>query len=240
MSTTTDWLAELRQSKQQAIARAQAASDEREVYYATAQEQLQADEAKLAALIQHTRVEPLLKEFCTEILHGHPNFLGYALTRTVRSRAVGSPVDVAEPAPWTGPVENHALSSELALGNERFVSAVEWKLQSNYRGTQGHELRPLRIAIVTTAAGIRLDGQLLATPTAESFQRALLDAFQATLRTFSRRRSHRHHRRWYQQVWRVLFPTGKLSLALVVGTVVVILLSAALAVHMAQVIGLRP
>ncbi len=240
MSSAGDWLAELRQSKQQAIARAQAASDERQVFYRTAQEQLQADQSALAAFIQTARIEPLLREFCTEILDGHPNFLGCELTRTVRSRAAGSSVDITEPEPWTGPVDQQALSSELNLGNGRYIRAVEWRLQSNYRSTEGHELKPFRIAIATAATGIRLDGQLLSAATAEHFQRALLDAFNGTMHGFSRRRSHRHHRRWYERLWKALFPTGKASLALMVGTVLVILLSAALAFQLSQALGGRP
>jgi hypothetical protein len=237
MSTTTDWLAELRESKQQAIARAQAAGAEQQAVQQTAQEQLQAEQSRLAALIQDAQIEHLLQEFCSEILQGHPNFVGYSLTRTVRSRAAGSTIECTEPDPWTGPVENNALS---ALGNGRYMSAVDWKLQSNYHGTNGHELKPLRILIATTAAGIRLDGQMLSAPTAENFKQSLLAAFKTTLRTFSRRRSHRHHRRWYRRFFKALFPTGKLSAVLVAGTVIIILLSAALAVHIAQVVGVKP
>ncbi len=240
MSTTTDWLAELRESKQQAIARAQAAGAEQQAVQQTAQEQLRAEQSKLAVLIQNVQIEHLLQEFCSEILHGHPNFVGYSLIRTVRSRAAGSTIECTESDPWTGPVENNALSAELDLGNGRYVSAVDWKLQSNYHGTNGHELKPLRIAIATTAAGIKLDGQMLSAPTAENFRQALLTAFKTTLRTFSRRRSHRHHRRRYRRLFKALFPTGKLSAALVAGTVIVILLSAALAVHIAQVVGVKP
>jgi hypothetical protein len=240
MSTTTDWLAELRESKRQAIARAQSESAERHNASQTVEERLRAEQSRLATLIQDTQIEPLLQEFCAEILSGHPNFVGYFLSRTVRSRGLDSPIEYAESAPWTGPVENNALSPDLGLENGRYVSAVDWKLQSNYHSMHGHELKPFRIVIATTAAGIKLDGQSLAAPAAEIFKRALLDTFQATLRTLCRRRSHRHHRPWYWHLFRMLFPAGKLSTALVAGSIVVILLSMALAIHIAQVIGVKP
>lgn len=240
MSTNNDWLAELRESKRQAIARSEAAGIEQLAVRQTAQEQLRAEQSKLAALLQNTQIEHLMLEFCSEILQGHPNFVGYTLTRTVHSRVAGSTNECIESEPWTGPVENNSLASEFDLRNGRFVSAVEWKLQSNYCSTQGHELKPLRITIATTAAGIKLDGQMLPAPTGEKFKQALLAAFKATLHTFSRRRSHRHHRRWYRRLFKALFPTGKLSAALVAGAIIVILLSAALAVQIAQIVGMRP
>ncbi len=240
MTRSTDWLAELRESKRQAIAHAHAASAEQDRVWQSAEESLRAEQSILAALVHEAQVENLLQEFCAEILCGHPNFSGYSLSRTVRSRAAGSTIECSESGPWTGPVENNALSPELDLANGRYVSAVDWKLHSNYLGSNGHTLKPLRISIATTAAGITLDGQRLSSPTAENFKAALLDTFGRTLRTFSRRRSHRHHRTWYRRFGKALIPGSKLSATLVVGSIIVMALSMALAIHLAQVISLKP
>ncbi len=119
MSATADWLAELRQSKQQAIARVHAERAEHRTLLQTAEERLQYEHSTLAAHIGYMQIETLLQEFCAEILDGHPEFFGYSLSRTVRSRAVESATECKESDPWTGPVENRPLPRNLDLGNGR-------------------------------------------------------------------------------------------------------------------------
>jgi hypothetical protein len=240
MTAHTDWLADLRESKQQAIARARDKGAGQQALWQTAEERLRFRQTTLAALIGQTQLETLLQEFCVEILRDHPNFLGYSLRRTVRSRSAASAVERTEPDPWSGPVENNPLPQDLDLGNGRHVTAVDWKLRSDYNSMDWHELRPLTIHVSATTAGVKLDGQLLSPPTVETLKRALLDAFKATLHTLGRRRGHRHRRSWYRRLWRTLFPRSKVSITQVAGSIIVITLSVVFATHVVQNISLKP
>ncbi len=152
MSETIDWLAELRESKREAIERAQAKIAASQATLQAAEERLKSEQAQVATLVRSLQIEPLLRELAGEILNGHPNFFGLSLTRNVRSRVVGTTLEIAEPPPWSGPVESNPLPATLDLQDGRYIATIDWRLESNYGGTELHELRPLQLSVSTSAS----------------------------------------------------------------------------------------
>lgn len=201
-----DWLAELRESKRQAIERAQAGKARGLSPQERTAVQLQSQQDLLAALIKAVDVERSLQQFADEILQGHPLFSNMSVTRTVRSQAVGSAIELTEPAPWTAPVAGNPLPDQLDLGNGHYIIAMVWRLQSNYYSPHNNEIHSYRLRVSASASEVLFDGQRLTPQTPDAFKTRLTTTFKSALARFSQRRVRYHrHRPWYRRLWHIFF-----------------------------------
>lgn len=224
----TDWLDELRQEKQQAIARTQTARNAAP-QYGSAADRLQAEQRQLAALIQNIGIEPLLRQFVDDVLRDHPLFVDPTLTRTVTGRdsAGGPALEEKEGPPWSGPLAGNHLPPALVLGSSRVVSRVDWRLHLNYRQQYSDQLQLSDILITATAQGVQVGGDLLAEPTAEKFKTALIAAFRQSTQPSlppGVRRARRKRRRWYHRLWESVFPANQPTRIYVAMIIVVVLI----------------
>lgn len=225
----TDWLADLRQEKQQAIERSRAQAADTQ---STVASRLSAEQQRLAALIQTIGIEKLLQQFVDEILRGHPLFVDPSLNRTVTSREAGSSLarEEKEDAPWSGPVAGNLLPATLALGDGRFVSRVDWRLHLNHRAPYNEQLKLDDLLVSASAQGVLLNGEALAAPTAEQFKSALVAAFRQTTQASLApgvRRTRRRRRRWYNRLWESIFPSNqpaRIYIALIIVAMLVLVL----------------
>jgi hypothetical protein len=234
---TDDWLAELRETKEHAIERAQAEVARGELQREETQEQLASEQAQVAALIKRIESERLLQQFTREILQDHPFFSNIALTRAVRSKAVGSTVEFTEPAPWSAPVAENPLPDNLDLENGHYVIAIGWKLQSNYRNLHNYEIQSYQLSVSASASQVLMDGQLLSPQTADAFKTQLTTAFKNSLEHLNRRRvrHHRHHS-WYKRLWRTFLPRTSLTPGFIIIAIIVLVLSIFLAVYAGEIL----
>jgi hypothetical protein len=234
---TDDWLAELRETKEHAIEQAQAEVARGELQRGETQEQLASEQAQVAAMIQRIEIERLLQQFTGEILHDHPFFSNIALTRTVRSKAVGSTVEFTEPAPWSASVAENPLPDHLDLGNGHYVVAIDWKLQSNYRNLHDYEIQSYRLKVSASASQVLMDGRLLLPQTPDAFKTQLTTTFKNSLEHLNRGRvrHHRHHS-WYKRLWRTFFPRTSLTPGLLIIAIVVLALSILLAIYAGEIL----
>ena len=241
-----DWLTELRESKQHAIEQAQTEVARGQLQREATEDQLQSEQALLATLIKTVQVEQLLQQFTSEILQGHPFFSNTSLTRTVRSKAVGSAIELTEPAPWSALVTENPLPENLDLGNGHYVIAIVWKLQSNYRSLHDKETQSYRMTVSSSASQVLMDGRPLLPQTSDVLKTRLTTTFRDSLERLNRRRVHHHrHRPWYKRLWRTFFPHTDLTAFLLIGALVIVAFSILLAVVAAQILtgmswGVRP
>src|SRR5438477_12951402 len=123
----TDWLAELRQEKQQAIERAGTRTAAPPNGIA---DRLESEQQHMAALIQTIGIEALLQQFVDEILRDHPRFVDPTLNRIVTIRDAGTSLarEEKEGAPWSGPVAGNFLPAALGPPGGHVVSRVDWRL----------------------------------------------------------------------------------------------------------------
>jgi hypothetical protein len=218
----TDWLKDLREEKEQAIARTRGAGPQ------VAGEVDQA-ETQLAAIIQGIGIEPLLQQFMDDVLRDHPLFVDSSLNRTVFGRAAGDGLahEDRESAPWSGPVEGNFLPSALELGGGRTISRVDWRLHLNFRQRHSHQPQLNDILVAASAQGVQVNNEVLAIPTAEKFKTALINAFRESTQPAPLHGvRHKRRRRWYKRLWQSVFPdihsTG-FFLMLVVGVILSLL-----------------
>ena len=232
-----DWLAELRETKEDAIEQMQAEIVRGQLHREETQEQSGAGQAQVAALIKRVEIERLLQQFTSEILQDHPFFSNIALTRTVRSKAVGSTGEFTEPTPWSAPVAENPLPDHLDLGNGHYVIAIDWKLQANYRHLHDYEIQSYRLKVSTSASQVLMDGQLLSAQTPDAFKTQLTTTFRNSLEHLNRRRVRRHrHRPWHRHLWRTFFPRTNLTTRFLIVVIVVLVLAILLALVAGQIL----
>ncbi len=218
-----DWLDGLKELKQQAVAVEQARlSQER----ATA-ERLRAEQARILSVVKEIRLEPALKSLVSEILQGHPLFAAPSVVRTVTSRTATMDIEFREPAPWSGALEDGYLPDDSTYPDGHFISGIEWRLQTSYKGLGIDAFKFSGLRVLVTPSGVFVNGQGLTPLTEDTLQSRLVtvfrEAFQVPATTKHRRRHHRH-RRWYERLRGTLFPTrSSLALYLAVGFTMIVL-----------------
>ncbi len=239
----TDWLDELREEKQRAMALAQAGASQR----ASAENQLRGAQEQLVATINRVEVERLLAEFTREILRDHPLFPNSFVSRTVISRGSDSSQAAKESPPWSGRFENNFLPQHLELANGRYVVRVDWRLHLNSQRLNGETPKSRDIHISISAQGVQVDGQFLPAPTADHLKSALVDAFRHTLpggtlqpervRTYRQRKPRR---RGHRRGWRALLVSGRpMRRTVIAVALIIIVLSALLGVMVKEIVGNR-
>lgn len=232
----SDWLADLREEKQRAIARSQEHTES----VAAAKAELEKQQSEIIAAVKKLQVEPLLLELQNDILADHPYIFDAYIKREVKSRADAVAGEVLEAVPLSGLLDSGSQDLAAELADGRYISQVSWRLRLNLKDLDGNPARPRDIVISINSAGASINDRSLEELTRDEFQSALVEAFrEASRRPHSAGDPGRRRRRraWYKRLLRSAVPVSAVQQRwAVIILVLIVVLAVAFGLYAKQIL----
>lgn len=206
----SDWLTDLREEKQKAIAQ----SKEHSVSVAAAKTELEKQQGEILTMLSELQVEPLLLQLQNDILVDHPFIFDASIKREVKSRADAVAGEIVEPTPLSGSLDKQSIGISAGLSDGRYISEVNWRLRLNFKDLEGNPARPKEIVVAITPSGASVGDRELGDLMRDEFQSALVAAFRdASNRSRSGDSLGRRHKRraWHRRLLQAAFPVSAMQ-----------------------------